>query len=98
MPRRLAHGQQPWPPLVSNLADYQAGEMGSARKAVYLITFLRPQQEHSNEGIPFTALGSLTREALLEKINSSVVRGRSAHCDGATVRCNHGTWGKDAFA
>ena len=85
-------------PLVSTLADYQAGEMGSARKAVYLITFPRPQQEHSNEGIPLTALGSLTREALLEKIKSIVVRGRSAHCDGATVRRNHGTWGEEAFA
>ena len=41
--------QQPRTPLVSTLADYQAGEMGSTRKAVYLITVLRPQQEHSNE-------------------------------------------------
>ena len=90
--------QQPRTPLVSTLADYQAGEMGSARKAVYLITFPRPQQEHSNEGIPLTALRSLTREALLEKIKSIVVRGKSAHCDGATIRRNHGTWGKDAFA
>ena len=58
----------PQTPVVSKESDCAAEEIAGARKSVYLLTFPHPHQEVSKDGVTLIAPGTLSRQALLEKV------------------------------
>ena len=55
-------------PVVSSSQEYEADELPNARKSVYLLTFPHPRQQLSQCGVLLVVPGTLTKEALLEKV------------------------------